>query len=322
MTGRQGALPGAQATPELLGGRAGAPGSAATRTGRRGRARIAAVAGVCALALTAGTVLAVTYPAHVGCALGSPIGSYNVTTPSVVANFPNGGAVSVFANRDNWTFASGSLVFGGLPNGPGNFGGGFGSGPGGSGLLLSAVQPIFTVYSVRNVSTSASSAMPCTQPYIAEETQASYCGGGVTFGYPLANNSNDEVEPHVINVSCGPQPNASGILTGGYMWFDSAYPTSPAPGVNVTRLDLCGWSTAFDQPVRGGVGLATRLVVPYDGGWVSVSGDLWWESWGPPTAEYGIPAGSIWEVASIGVETEATVGLLPPGLLAFVQLPC
>lgn len=261
-------------------------------------------------------------PAVPTCALGHRIGEYNITAPQLIANYPFHGGAGVNESAQNWTFGSGPIVLGNTVRSQGGFGAW--STRGGSGLLLQTVQPIFGVYAVHNVSgPAAGGSHPCSQPYVAGLIGAGYCGGEGYGGYSIPDPTNDSVEPHVFNSSCPYIPNGSGVTSGGYMSIDNAFPLNPLPG-SVASLDLCSWTTNFSQSVRGAVALPIVLHVPYEGHTLSIAGDLWWASLytDVPTASYSLPPGAVWRVATVGLYSEDTPGLLPPGLLAFEQLPC
>jgi hypothetical protein len=270
-----------------------------------------------------GATLGYTYiPVVATCELGSRLGTYNVTAPELIANFPYMGGAGVNESGQNWTFSSGGVVLGNLVHSTGGFG--MWGTRGGSGLELQLGQPIFAVYSVHNVSGPfPRGSHPCTQPYVAETVSSGYCGGGGFAGYPLPDPSNDSVEPHIFNSSCPSIPNGSGIASGAYMSIDNSFPMNPAAGA-VQTLNLCSWTTNFSQAVRGAVALPITLYAPDDGRVLSVQGYLWWVSvlTDVPTASYSLPHGAIWRVATVGLFSEDAPGLLPPGLLAFEELPC
>jgi hypothetical protein len=291
------------------------------RLSRAGKWTLIGVGVVVALFL--GATLGYSYlPVGTTCALGNRVGTYNVTAPRLIANYPYLGGAAVTESAQNWTFSSGGVVLGNHVKSAGGMGTG---GPGGgSGLILQVEQPIFAVYSVHNVSSPLpKGSHPCTQPYVAETVSSGYCGGGIFGGYPIPDPSNDSVEPHIFNSSCPYIPNGSSIVPGAYMWIDNSFPTNPAPGM-VATLNLCSWTTNFSQDVRGAVALPIVLYAPYDGRVLSIQGFLWWVSvfTDGPTASYSLPHGAIWRAATVGLFSENSSGLLPPGLLAFERISC
>ncbi|HTW55369.1 MAG TPA: hypothetical protein VMG36_02835 [Thermoplasmata archaeon] len=255
-----------------------------------------------------------------GCRLGSLVGEFNATAPSQIVNHPGFGVAGFNSFGQNWTFRSGSLVLSGPTLYPG--GGGFGLSSGGAGLLVEISEPVWAVYAVKNASTTAAGASPCTQPYVAEVVNATDCPGGfASFAYPLANNTSDAVEPQVFNTSCDGTLGA-GVLPGAYVRFHNSYPAGPLTAQNSTELNLCDWTTPFYQPEFGTVYLSVTLEVPLGSQWLRIPGQLWWEAIGGPTAYYDLPAGAIWAVAAIANDSAPAPGLLPSGLLAFEALPC
>ncbi|MGA7861546.1 MAG: hypothetical protein WCB19_06780, partial [Thermoplasmata archaeon] len=258
------------------------------------------------VALILGATLGYGYlPVGTTCALGNRVGTYNVTAPEMIANYPDSGGAGVNESAQNWTFSSGAVVLGNTVHSSGGFG--MWSAGGGGGLLLQTDQPNFAVYSVHNVSSPLpSGSHPCTQPYVTETVSNGYCGGGGGYaGYPLPDPSNDSVEPHIFNASCSLIPNGSGIVSGAYMWIDNTFPKNPPPGT-VQTLNLCSWTTNFSQIVRGVVALPIILYAPYDGRTLSIQGYLWWASvfTNVPTASYSLPPGAIWRVATVGIYSE------------------
>lgn len=277
-----------------------------------------------AVIIVAASLLTVAVSLRTGCALGGELGLFNVTSPTTLVNIPDNGSAGEFENALNWTISSGSLTLGGLPSQEPNSGFGTSVGAGGGGLLISVAQPIFAVYSVKNVTSSSPGARPCGQPYVAQVVQPGYCGGFGAAGGGLPDPANDSIEPHIFNESCPYVPEGSGIAGGAYMWFDTAYPSSSPTGSQFVTLDLCGWTTDYTDTVRGSVGFPIALHVPLAGRTIVIHGLLSWESWlvNWATVSYGLPPDWIWRVASIGQFSEGISSLVPPGLLAFERMPC
>jgi len=291
---------------------------------RHPRRRVGAI--VVTIIVVAATLTTVVVLLRTGCALGTEVGLFNVTAPQMVVNIPQNGTGGMFQNAANWTVSSGSLTLGGLPTQEPGSGDGWAA-LRGTGLNIVARQPFFAVYSVRNTTELSTSARPCSQPYVAEAVGFGYCGGFAFPGLPIPNPANDSLEPHVLNWSCpGVQP-SSGVESGGYMWFDTAFPTSSTNGASseITTLDLCNWTTNFTHYAWGEVGIPFVLHVPHAGTEISVQGYVNWESWNGgnlSSALYILPHGAIWRVAVIGEYSLNYPGILPPGLLAFQRLSC
>ena len=286
------------------------------------RRRILIAAGIILIVVLGATLSYSYFPVVTTCALGDRVGLYNVSAPQLIANAPYLGGAGVNESAQNWTFSSGDVVLGNHVHSNGGFGTWFAGG--GGGLLLDEDQPIFAVYSVHNTSGPLpGDSHPCTQSYVAETVSSGYCGDVGFAGYPVPDPSNDSVEPRIFNSSCPNIPNGSGIRPGGFMAIDNTFPANPAPGL-VQTLDLCSWTTNFSQDVHGAVALPIILYAPLDGRLLSIPGYLWWVSTfiDTPTASYSLPSGAIWRVATVGIFSENSSGLLPPGLLAFERTPC
>ncbi len=311
------AVPGAAGVGAPVLERAGGPAHPV-----RPRRRAFVAVGIAALLLVAGTVVYVYAPTDTDCAISKRVGEYNVTSPQIIVNLPLGGGASGTELAQNWTFASGSVVLGNESHSTTGFGLAAGGGTGG--LLLQTIQPIFAVYAVHNVSAPSSAGNhPCTQPFVAGTVNGGYCGSIALGGLSLPNPANDSVEPQVFNSSCPYIPSGAGILPGAYMSIDNEFPADPVPS-SVVTMNLCAWTSNFTQAVRGAVAVPVVLHAPYDGRFVTVHGYLWWLSVlaSEPTAGYVLAHGAIWRVASVGLYSEDTQGLLPPGLLAFERLAC
>jgi hypothetical protein len=255
------------------------------------------------------------------CQLGKDIGTYLVWTPLTLVNIPDGGGVSVSQNSWNYTMTSGSVT---LTSPPANTGlTGEQSSPPSSGIFNTFEETNWTFYETQNVSPSGSTAVPCTQPYIAEFTGAyDDCFASPTL--PLQNNTSDAIEPHSSNWS-GFSPECPAPSPGAYVWFNTSFPL-PATGAS-TRLNLCGQSGFDTLAAYTPVQLPIAVNVPFQGREISSVGHLSWQgvdsAADEPSVTYNVPADWMWEVAPIGpTHSPLNLSRTLTQLLAFERFPC
>jgi hypothetical protein len=267
------------------------------------------------------------------CELGKEIGTYTIWTPNLIANIADGGNVTTDQNEWNLTMTSGSLVTNALRP----VGGAVGYGEAGKGLTngleLSYGDFNWTFYATKNVSEVGTAGGPCTQPYIAE---IAIPGGacGATLSLPLSDNSSDASEPHVWN--------GTGTINGSetypgcpkqtpetYVWFDSTFHSGSTGTAASVRWDLCNASGYHQLVLEGPAQVPIVVVVPFEGRDISAWGLLTWNDnprvkpYLGPTATWLVPAGWIWNLASVGPAAFAINPDLPlPGLVAFVRSAC
>ena len=299
----------------------------APRGARRGSSFRRAVISVVVGGLLA-TLLVVGVPAlttsTTACALGSPAGTAYIWTPQILVNVPLGGFASWSINRGNWTFSSGSLVVGQLPAA----GGGDSLEPGWNETGINGVVGLaeWTFFHVRNVTLASSNGVPCTQPYLAAIDSPLYCGGvgNLSTILPLADNSSDFVEPHVVP----PQLCFAGInaTPGAELWFNTAYNSTLS--VSAETLSLCSPTVTgpLNVTLEGTAEYPIVVSMTLTTGEIHASGVMSWtqsDSSVGPTAAYGLPDGWVWNISAL------TPGTLPTlddpqttSLLAFERGTC
>jgi len=268
------------------------------------------------------------------CELGTPLGTYTVWTLSMPLNKPPGVNVSATAESGAWnfTFTSGSLTVGALR--PGNGAGGWGDDGPLAGISAQALEMNWSVFGVENTTTIGGPSGACTQPYVAEEYGVPVvgCGGFVTL--PLANNSSDDVEPHVWN-GTGSGWERTGCLpatSGAYIRFDTAFHTNGSGASAPVRWNLCDRRGDFPLVVSPQAEIPVVVNVPFGGREVTANGFESWQggeysSTGPiggTTANYTVPGGWVWMITPVGpvsAPLDPGTGSLP-ALVAFERLAC
>ena len=270
-------------------------------------------------------------PHSEGCELGASLGEYTIWTPVMMANIPDGGNASMFADGFNYAMTSGSLTVGSTPSIL--FGVGFGLTLSTAGIFAVYLSVNWTLYQTQNASVLSSGASPCTQPYVAEFAgQPGYCEGSGIIPIPV--NSSDFVEPHIWNGTAGPNwqnslPGCPYSTPGASVWFDTTFHSRGTGLASPTQLNLCGQNGSYPLELYLEAKVPVVMTVPYQGRSVSASGYLTWVSASPyppgfSTASYNLPAGWLWEIAPVG-PVSTPVGPQPstlPGLVAFERLSC
>lgn len=264
------------------------------------------------------------------CSLGSEVGTYSVWTLDTPLNKPPGVNVSVFARYGGWnfTFASGSLAFG-EPELEVT-GAGWVDASSGSGIAATADERNFTVFSVRNATVVGGFGAACTQPYVAAMLGPAnqHCNGFITL--PLANDSNDSLEPHVWN---GTDGTGSGFdrstcvppTPGAYLWFDVSYDANGSGVRAPVTLNLCHSASSFGVQVSGIARVPIVLHVPIRGHDESIKGFQEWGTLTPGRApvNYTIPSGWEWSLTPVGPISSPMDPSLPlPAMAAFERLNC
>jgi len=264
------------------------------------------------------------------CDLGPTVGMYSIWAPVWMANYPDGGNVSLGSlNGPNYTFTSGSLTVGALPSTP-QGGGGAGESAPEAGIFASYGDYNFTFFHTSNVSQVGASSDPCTQPYVATVTWATGFCQSTWSTIPLPDNSSDVVEPHVWNGTTGVNSSyAWGCphqTPGTSVWFDNALNLSGTGVAQPVRWNLCSTSQGQMLNVIGIAQIPVVVTVPFRGGSISASGYLTWTGSGDysePAVTYNVPGGWMWTLGPVGPVSSAldpTVGL--PGLVAFERSAC
>lgn len=274
------------------------------------------------------------------CQLGPEIGTYVVLTPLELMNKPFETNVSVasYYNTFNYTFASGSLVVGALPETSSASMGAAGSYGVEGGLDTQYQDHNWTFFRAVNASVIGTTSSPCTQPFVAELGAGLGCGGWQTI--PLwPNNSTDTNEPHVLNGIdniTGSQGLGCPVATPGtYVWFDNSYLPNGTGNYAAVDLNLCGTPSGRILQLLGVARIPVVVTVPYQGQNISTTGFLNW--YGNPTgsitpgpmptswasAYYDLPGGWNWTLAPVG---PAAFPINPdeplPSLLAFSRSGC
>jgi len=267
------------------------------------------------------------------CALGSVVGTYTIWAPTGMVNFPDGGGATIEAASGelNYTFSSGSLTVGALPEQPGRSGGGVGKLPPDAGIFASYADWNFTFYHTTNTSQIEAASDPCTQPYVAS---ISFAGGFCHSDFsvvPIPDNSTDALEPHTWNGTTGLNttynPACPARTPGAYVWFDSTLNLNGEGVMQPFNYDLCNYPENATATLE--LEIAARLpvvvTVPFEGRSISTAGFLTWNGSGVvPTATYTLPGGWNWTLGPVGPVPWA-VDLFTaqlPGLLAFERSAC
>jgi hypothetical protein len=259
------------------------------------------------------------------CTLGSEVGSAWIWTPQILVNVPDGGSGSWDTNGGNWTFTSGSVVMGKVP-----LGGTASLSPGVNETGIVGVVGLahWGFFATHNISTGFGTDDPCTQPYVAGLEAPLMCGGSgnLTTILPLANNSSDANELHVVPA----QPcSVQSATPGAEISFDTSYHASNMSGNHQSEtIALCGplSSAPLNVSLTGIAKYPIEATMLLPSGPILASGFETWQGPLPPlgpTVGYSLPPGWTWNVSTVIPGVLPTLSNpLTTSLLAFERSDC